>query len=218
MDVRAFVVGDRVVAAMRRRAQGQEFRSNVHRGGQTEGIELDEAYTQTALRAAQVIGLRIAGVDMLESKDGPQVMEVNASPGLEGIEQATKIDVAGAIVDYVSDQVTFPDMDLRQRLTVSSSYGAAEILISRDSQLLGKTIEEAAFRDQDIQVLTIARRGKVICNPFGYRKMQPGDRLLCFGKVSALRAMIPKRRRRRVRKLPKRVINEAIAESERVST
>ena len=91
-DVRAFVVGDEVVGAMRRIAQGQEFRSNVHRGGQTEAIELTDEYRETAIRAAQIMGLRVAGVDMLEGKDGPQVMEVNSSPGLEGIE---KVHAAG---------------------------------------------------------------------------------------------------------------------------
>ena len=66
---------------MRRRAQGQEFRSNVHRGGKTEVVELDSVYKETAIRAAQIVGLRIAGVDMLEGEDGPQVMEINSSPG-----------------------------------------------------------------------------------------------------------------------------------------
>ena len=89
-DIRAFVVGDRVVASMRRLAQGQEFRSNVHRGAITEPVELDDDYRETAIRAAQIMGLRVAGVDMLEGQDGPQVMEVNSSPGLEGIEGATQ--------------------------------------------------------------------------------------------------------------------------------
>ncbi len=91
-DVRAFVVGDQVVAAMRRVAQGQEFRSNVHRGGRTELVELDDHYSEAAVRAAQIMGLRVAGVDMLESKTGPQIMEVNSSPGLEGIETCTQLD------------------------------------------------------------------------------------------------------------------------------
>src|SRR5690606_8256282 len=91
-DVRAIVIGDQVVAAMRRVAQGQEFRSNVHRGGKTEVIELDEVYQETAVRAAQIMGLRFAGVDMLEGREGPQVMEVNSSPGLEGIETASGLD------------------------------------------------------------------------------------------------------------------------------
>src|SRR4029079_18849837 len=84
-DIRAIVVGDRVVAAMRRTAQGDEFRSNVHRGGKADPVNLDPEFERTALRAAQILGLRIAGEDMLEGIEGPQVMEVNASPGLEGI-------------------------------------------------------------------------------------------------------------------------------------
>jgi ribosomal protein S6--L-glutamate ligase len=108
-DIRALVVGDRVVAAMRRSAQGEEFRSNVHRGGNVEAIQLEPAYVKTAVRAAQIMGLKVAGVDMLESERGPLVMEVNSSPGLEGIEQATDLDVAGAIIDYISNQVAFPN-------------------------------------------------------------------------------------------------------------
>jgi ribosomal protein S6--L-glutamate ligase len=211
-DVRAIVIGDRVVAAMRRTAQGQEFRSNVHRGGSTQALTLDTAYEEAAVRAAQIMGLRVAGVDMLEGKDGPQIMEVNSSPGLEGIEGATKIDIAGAIIDYVAEHAAFPEMDLRQRLTVSKGYGAAEIMIGRPSGLLGKTIENSGLREQDITVLTLARGGKVISNPRGIRKLRMGDRLLCFGKLDTIRGFIPKRKRRRTRKLAKRVIQEALSE------
>jgi ribosomal protein S6--L-glutamate ligase len=119
-DVRALVVGDRVVGAMRRSAQGDEFRSNVHRGGRAEGITLDAEYERTAVRAAQIMGLRIAGVDLLEGADGPLVMEVNSSPGLQGIETATGLDIAGAMIDYIGNQVAFPELDIRQRLTVST--------------------------------------------------------------------------------------------------
>ncbi len=118
-DIRAFVVGDRVVAAMRRVAQGQEFRSNVHRGGVAEAVELSDEYRETAVRAAQILGLRVAGVDMLESSKGPQIMEVNSSPGLEGIERCTQLDIAGAVVEYIAARVDFPEIDIRQRLTVS---------------------------------------------------------------------------------------------------
>src|SRR5688572_8279084 len=111
-DIRAFVIGDRVVAAMRRVAQGDEFRSNVHRGGQVEAAYLDPVYEETAVRAAQIIGLRIAGVDMLEGADGPAIMEVNSSPGLQGIEAATGIDVAGEIIDYVANNVRYPELDI----------------------------------------------------------------------------------------------------------
>lgn len=196
-DIRAFVVGDQVVAAMRRVAQGQEFRSNVHRGGKTEMVTLDENYQATAIRAAQIMGLRVAGVDMLEGADGPQIMEVNSSPGLEGIETCTQLDVAGAIVDYIAAQVDFPEIDVRQRLTVSRGYGVAEIFIPEGSHFANVTIEEAKLRDQDINVLTLYRGTTVIPNPKSSRVLEPNDRLLCFGKLEAMKGMVPKKIRKR---------------------
>ena len=127
-DVRAFVVGDRVVAAMRRTAVGDEFRSNVHRGGTTEAIELSDEVKKVAVNAAQIMGLRVAGVDMLESDHGPLVMEVNSSPGLEGIEGCTGLDIAGVIIDYIVGQVSFPELDVRQRLSISANYGVTELV------------------------------------------------------------------------------------------
>ena len=197
-DIRALVVGDRVVAAMRRRAVGDEFRSNVHRGGTVEPVELDEEFKRVAVQSAQIMGLRIAGVDMLESEVGPLVMEVNSSPGLEGIETATELDVAGAIVDYIASQVAFPELDVRQRLTVSTGYGVAELLIRDGANLVGTTIEEG-LADRDIRVLTLTRGTTVIPNPRGSREMESEDRLLCFGKLEAMRDLVPERRRRRSR-------------------
>jgi ribosomal protein S6--L-glutamate ligase len=196
-DIRAIVIGDRVVAAMRRVAQGQEFRSNVHRGGTTEVVELDENYRETAVRAAQIMGLRVAGVDMLEGADGPQVMEVNSSPGLEGIEKATQLDLAGAIIDYVAAQVNFPEVDIRQRLTVSRGYDVAEFSIPEGSLFIGKTLAESGLSERDINVLSLHRGGKVIPNPKASRMLEPGDRLLCFGKVGSMRELIPEKSRRR---------------------
>jgi ribosomal protein S6--L-glutamate ligase len=100
-DIRCFVVGNEVVAAMHRQAEPGEFRSNLHRGGQASRVRLTGAEKTTALRAAKVLGLEVAGVDLLRSRSGPLVLEVNSSPGLEGIEGATGVDVAGAIVDHV---------------------------------------------------------------------------------------------------------------------
>ena len=100
--MRAFVINDRVVGAIRRTAQGQEFRSNVHRGGLATAIDLDPEYAKAAVRAAQIMGLKVCGVDMLEGKDGPQIMEVNSSPGLEGIEVATGLDIAGEVIDFIA--------------------------------------------------------------------------------------------------------------------
>lgn len=196
-DVRAFVVGDQVVAAMRRVAQGQEFRSNVHRGGIAEPIELDEQYRETAIRCTQILGLRVAGVDMLEGKDGPQVMEVNSSPGLEGIETCTDLDVAGAVIDYIAAQVDFPEIDVRQRLTVSKGYGVSEIYVPEGSKFVGQTIEETKLSESDVNVLTLYRGAKVIPNPRAGRVLEAGDKLLCFGKLEAMRGMIPMRTQRK---------------------
>lgn len=198
-DIRAFVVGDQVVAAMRRVAQGQEFRSNVHRGGIAEPVELDEQYRETAVRCTQILGLRVAGVDMLEGKDGPQVMEVNSSPGLEGIETSTELDIAGAVIDYIAAQVDFPEIDVRQRLTVSKGYGVSEIYIPEGSKFVGQTIVETRLSESDINVLTLYRDAKVIPNPREARTLEAGDKLLCFGKLEAMRGMIPARTRRKRR-------------------
>ncbi|MFC1706763.1 30S ribosomal protein S6--L-glutamate ligase [Planctomycetota bacterium] len=105
-DIRAFVVGERVVAAMQRKGAPGEFRSNIHRGGKAEKIKLTPEERSTALRSAKTMGLKVAGVDVLRSNHGPVVMEVNSSPGLEGIEEATAVDVAGKIVAYIEKQLT----------------------------------------------------------------------------------------------------------------
>jgi ribosomal protein S6--L-glutamate ligase len=203
-DIRALVVGDRVVAAMRRTAQGDEFRSNVHRGGTVEQVELTPDYEQVAVRSAQIMGLKVAGVDMLEGADGPLVMEVNSSPGLEGIEAATQLDVAGAIVDYLANQVAFPEIDVRQRLSVSTGYGVAELLVHNNAELVGLRLGDSGLWERDITVLTLHRGPTVIPNPRKGVVLEAGDRLLCFGKLEEMRSMIPERRRRRtkVRKLP----------------
>ena len=107
-DYRAIVVGGTVVAAMSRKAMEGEFRSNLHRGAQAAGVSLDAAFERTAVHAAEVLGLNIAGVDMIRSKEGPMVLEVNSSPGLEGIERATSVDVAGAMIDFVLAHAPHP--------------------------------------------------------------------------------------------------------------
>ena len=203
-DIRALVVGDRVVAAMRRVAQGDEFRSNVHRGGTVEPVELDEDYERAAVRSAQIMGLRVAGVDMLEGKRGPLVMEVNSSPGLEGIETATKLDVAGAIIDYIDNQVAFPEIDVRQRLSVSTGYGVAEIVVHTGSDMVGKSLAETTLDERDITVLTLHRGTQVIPNPRNKTVLEDEDRLLCFGKLEEMRSMIPTRKRKqRIKRLRK---------------
>ncbi len=210
-DIRALVVGDRVVAAMRRTATGDEFRSNVHRGGTVEAVELSPEYEQVAVRSAQIMGLKIAGVDMLMGTDGPLVMEVNSSPGLQGIETATNLDVAGAIVDYIANQVAFPEIDVRQRLTVSTGYGVAEIVVREGADMVGKTIADSGLSELDLTVLTLHRGTTVVPNPRGKRVLESGDRLLCFGRLEEMRSMVPERRRKRsrVKRLPQTPIDPA---------
>jgi ribosomal protein S6--L-glutamate ligase len=99
-DVRAFVVGDRVVGAMRREAPLGEFRSNIHRGGMGRALRLSQDDEATVIEAARAIGLHVAGVDFLESASGPKIIEVNASPGFEGLERATGADIAGEVVRF----------------------------------------------------------------------------------------------------------------------
>jgi ribosomal protein S6--L-glutamate ligase len=213
-DIRAFVVGDRVVAAMRRTAEGQEFRSNVHRGGSAEAVELSDEYRETAVRAAQILGLQVAGVDMLEGADGPQIMEVNSSPGLEGIERCTELDIAGAVIDYISAQVDFPEIDIRQRLTVSKGYGVTEIYIPEGSNFVGASIKDSDLPEKDINVLTLYRGNKVIPNPRAERILEAEDKLLCFGKLELMRDMIPKKTRRRRRPVVQDLQTEELDEHE----
>lgn len=101
-DIRAFVIGNKVIAAMQRQAKPGEFRANLHRGGSAKAIKLKPTERELAVRAADALGLEIAGVDLIRSARGPLLLEVNASPGLEGIEAATGLDIAGLIVDYVA--------------------------------------------------------------------------------------------------------------------
>ena len=100
-DIRCLVIGDRVIAAMKRQGAKGDFRSNLHRGGSAQVIKITPEERSTATRAASIMGLNVCGVDLLRSKHGPVVMEINSSPGLEGIEKATQIDVAKAIIKFI---------------------------------------------------------------------------------------------------------------------
>lgn len=106
-DIRCFVVGEKVVAAMKRQAKDGEFRSNIHRGGTASLIKLSPEERAMALRAAKVLGLNVCGVDIMQSIKGPVVLEVNSSPGLEGIEGATKKDIAGMIIQFIEKNAKY---------------------------------------------------------------------------------------------------------------
>jgi ribosomal protein S6--L-glutamate ligase len=193
-DIRAFVVGGRVVAAMRRISKNGNFRANLHQGGDSEAVRLPAEYETMAIRAAQVLGLRVAGVDILEGQDGPKVIEVNASPGLEGIEAATGIDVAGAMIEHIEDEVSFPEVDLRQRLTLKSGYGVAEIKLTRRSALVGRRVGET---QPDVRILSILRGSVSIPNPAPDCELLPGDVIIGFGKLLTLKSLLPPKRQRR---------------------
>jgi ribosomal protein S6--L-glutamate ligase len=110
-DIRVIVVGGKVVGSMKRTGAHGDFRSNLHMGGSAKNIQLTKVEKSTAIEAAKALGLTVAGVDMLQSNRGPLVMEVNSSPGLEGIETSTKIDIAGKIIDFIVDQFGKPLKD-----------------------------------------------------------------------------------------------------------
>ena len=100
-DIRCFVVGRKVVAAMKRTAREGEFRSNIHRGGKGDKIKITPEERKIAVRAAHALGLNVAGVDIIRANDGPKILEVNSSPGLEGVEKSTGVDVASKIIEYI---------------------------------------------------------------------------------------------------------------------
>jgi ribosomal protein S6--L-glutamate ligase len=112
-DIRALVIGDRVVAAMQRQGPPGEFRSNLHRGGFGEKVRITPQERTMAVRAARTLGLNVCGVDMLRSKSGPLVVELNSSPGIEGLEKATGVDVAGLMIEFLERNA--PDGNTRTK-------------------------------------------------------------------------------------------------------
>lgn len=120
-DLRAFVIGDDVVAAMERRAAKGEFRANIHLGGKGYPAKITPAEKRMAIKAAKTIGLKVAGVDLIRSKEGSKILEVNSSPGLEGVEGATSIDIAGLMIEHIEKQVA-------KRRTKKKTKGVQKLL------------------------------------------------------------------------------------------
>lgn len=191
-DIRAVVVGSHVVAAMRRLASAtDEFRSNFHLGGKATPIDLPREYAETAVRAAQIMGLHIAGVDMLETANGPAILEVNSSPGLEGIEESTKVDVAGEIIAFIEERARFPDVRLEQMLRFQQGYAVVSVAVAPSCALAGKTLREAELRQKDIVVLVIERGSLRFNFPHADSRIEVGDTLICYGKVASIRETFP---------------------------
>jgi len=186
-DVRALVVGDKVVAAMRRRARGREFRSNFHLNGTVEPVELDDEYINAARRAARVLGLNIAGVDLLEGADGPLVLEVNSSPGLQGIESASGVNVAGEIIDFLVNDVDFTGVDMSQLLRTNLDQGVLSLHVKHHPRLVGRSIQDLFSLSEEIPVFALARGNDLLWNPDHELQLRFDDVLICYGELKALR-------------------------------
>ena len=186
-DIRALVVGDRVVACMRRRARGREFRSNYHLNGTVENVDLPPRYAEAACRAARVLGLNIAGVDLLEGNDGPLVLEVNSSPGLEGIEKASGVNVAGAIVDYVMEDTAFSEVDLDQLLRTIPGSGVLSLQLRNHPKMEGKRLNEVFA---SIPVFALSRGDRLVWNPDAEVQLRYDDVLVCYGELTELRSSL----------------------------
>ena len=187
-DIRALVVGGKVVASMRRKARGREFRSNYHLNGTVEPVEISDEYAEIACRAARLLGLNIAGVDLLEGNDGPLVLEVNSSPGLEGIEKASGVNVAGAIIDYVVSESNFTEVNVDQLLKTVPGQGVVSLHMKNLPPLVGSKISDL-FRG-DIPVFAISRLGDLIWNPDNNLQVRFHDILLCYGDMDEMRLSI----------------------------
>ena len=186
-DIRALVVGDRVVAAMRRKARGREFRSNYHLNGTVEKVEISEEFEQQAVRAARVLGLNIAGVDLLEGNNGPLVLEVNSSPGLEGIEKASGVNVAGKIIDYVTSEAAFSEVDLDQLLRTVPGSGVISLQLRNHPLMVGKKISDLFIYDDDVPLIALSRDSNVIWNPKLDTQLRYDDVVICYGELNLLR-------------------------------
>ena len=187
-DIRALVVGGKVVASMRRKARGREFRSNYHLNGTVEKVEISEEYAEVACRAARVLGLNVAGVDLLEGNDGPLVLEVNSSPGLEGIEKASGVNVAGAIIDYVISESDFNEVNVDQLLKTIPGQGVLSVHLRNHPHLIGSPISEI-FKEE-MPVFALSRAGDLIWNPDPDIQLRFRDSLICYGDLEQLRASI----------------------------
>ncbi len=191
-DIRALVVGDRVVAAMRRKARGREFRSNYHLNGTVEKVEISSEFEQQAVRAARVLGLNIAGVDLLEGNNGPLVLEVNSSPGLEGIEKASGINVAGEIIDYVMSEAAFSEVDLDQLLRTVPGSGVISLQLRNHPSMVGKKISDLFTYDNDVPLIALSRDSNLVWNPKLETQLRYDDVVICYGELNQLRKSLKK--------------------------
>jgi ribosomal protein S6--L-glutamate ligase len=199
--VRAIVVGGKVVAAMSivlvRAKKTGRLRPSAF-----ATVELSPEASAVAERAAQIVGLSCAGLDLTLRDGTPRVLEVSSTPDLEAIELVTGVDVAAAIVGHVEEQVSFPLVDVAQRLTLESGFGVAEITVGPDAEIAGKLLSELALWNRDVQVLSIVRGSETLPNPRADVRLTSGDVMLCYGRLAEIRAIMPKKRGGRRRGRP----------------
>ena len=143
-------------------------------------------------RAARILGLRIAGVDLLESDDGPLVLEVNSSPGLEGIEKASRVNVAGAIVDFVISDTDFSDVGLDQLLRTIPGEGVLSIQLLQHPNLIGMSLGEVFHGSSNTPVFALSRGDRLMWNPESSIQLRFDDVLICYGELESLRATLRK--------------------------
>ena len=189
-DIRAFVVGDEVVASMRRVAQGDEFRSNFHLGAAVESIDLPDRYAKVARRATRLLGLSIAGVDILKGHCGPVLLEVNSSPGLEGIEAASGVNVARLVIEHCMEITGAPEVRVEELLRSKPGHGVLSFDVGHHPWHIGRTLS-AVFSDlPEVPVFALDRRGDHIWRPRASMKLRDGDRLILYGQLKPLRKLL----------------------------
>ena len=188
-DIRALVVGGKVVACMRRKARGREFRSNYHLNGTVEKVNLSPEYEEVACRAARVLGLNIAGVDLLEGNDGPLVLEVNSSPGLEGIEKASETNVAGSIIDFVEEGFDFVDVNMNQLMRTTPGEGMLSLQMKHHPHLVGRSISDV-FQGDGSPAFALSRDHELVWHPAPEILLRFDDVLICYGPLDDLRSTL----------------------------
>ncbi len=187
-DIRVIVVGGEVVAAMRRVSNGREFRSNYHLGGRVEQIDLPDDYAKVAIEAANHLGIDVGGVDLLEGRSGPILLEVNSSPGLEGIEKASGINVAGHIIEMIAKRHKIQSVNLDEIVRRRTGFGTVTVVLNIWPQFIGRSISEVV--PPDANVVTIIRGKENIWSPDVELILQPNDQIVLYGPLESMRSHI----------------------------
>ena len=187
-DIRVIVVGGKVVAAMRRVSNGREFRSNFHLGGRVESIDLPDEYAKVAIDAATHLGIEVGGVDLLEGRMGPILLEVNSSPGLEGIEKASGVNVAAHIIKMISKRHKIQSINLDEVIRGRAGFGTVTVTLNVWPQYIGRSISD--ILPPESFVVTIIRGKENIWSADHDLILQPNDQIILYGPIETIRAHI----------------------------